>query len=396
MYDTSIEKTKKSISPNKFERELLMKRPKLRNPSVKTTKSKVSNYRKKKSTINIYPKQISFDYSNNNEYTVLNYTNHTSKHNQSQASDNLIKEKNEVIQNLQSQINKYVAKLKESLKKINIQNRIINSLKSQNSQLNNENARKKNIIRQNEDIDLKINKLRKDAEKSREKILNDDFNESKRNNYILNNKINNLKKELKEKEEEINKLKSKNDYLIKFLKENESKLSQINSQNNILKQENILTKNQYNDLQIRYNNLFQQLNDFNTNEQKNIDTEINNNNYDIGEMKTKSYENELRTKNLNLNILTEQNQFLNSMISQKNAAIKNLQKEKINLNKNLSNITMKNMELNKILNKKHEDIIQFQVSLLDKDKKIKKLTEYINNQKYNQNINIKKLQIRKN
>ena len=62
MYDTSIEKTKKSLSPNKIERELVIKRPKVRNPSVKTTKSKISYYRKKKSTINIYPKKISFDY----------------------------------------------------------------------------------------------------------------------------------------------------------------------------------------------------------------------------------------------------------------------------------------------------------------------------------------------
>ena len=64
---------------------------------------------------------------------------------------------------------------------------MINSLKSQNNQLNSENTRKNKIIKQNEDIDHKISKLRKDAEKSREKILNEDFNESKRNNYVLHN-----------------------------------------------------------------------------------------------------------------------------------------------------------------------------------------------------------------
>ena len=176
-YDTSsFERTNISLSPMKM-RENILKKPKLRNPSVKTTKSKLSNYRKKKSIINIYPKNISFDYSNNNEFKVLNYNK------ESNDMDNiLIKEKNEVIHNLQNQINKYIIKLKESLKKINIQNNIINSLKSQNMQLNNDILRKKNIIKQNEDIDSKISKLRKDAEKSRDKILNENFNESKKNN----------------------------------------------------------------------------------------------------------------------------------------------------------------------------------------------------------------------
>ena len=143
----------------------------------------------------------------------------------------LIKEKNEVIHNLQNQINKYIIKLKESLKKINIQNNIINSLKSQNMQLNNDILRKKNIIKQNEDIDFKISKLRKDAEKSRDKILNENFNESKKNNFILYNKLNIMSKELVEKNEEIKKIRNKNELLIKMGKDYENK---INNKNNMI------------------------------------------------------------------------------------------------------------------------------------------------------------------
>ena len=106
-YETSIENTNMSLSPKKskeLERKLYLKRPKVRNPSVKTTKSKVSNYHKKRSIINIFPKNISFDYSNNNEYNVLNYTTDTNniKLNKKKIHDNLIKEKNEVIHNLQN------------------------------------------------------------------------------------------------------------------------------------------------------------------------------------------------------------------------------------------------------------------------------------------------------
>ena len=389
MYDTSLEKTNISLSPYKTkQRELHLQKIKVRNPSVKTTKSKHSNYPKKRSIINIYPKNISFDYSNNNEYKVLNYPTDLSQSNQ--ISDNLIKEKNEIIHNLQNQINKYAIKLKESLKKINIQNQIINSLNIQNKQLNNENARKNNIIRQNEDIDFKISKLRKDAEKSREKRLNDDYNESKRNNYILYNKINNYVKELKEKEDEIKKIKMKNEHMLKLLKDNESKLNMKNIQINKLKEENFLCKNKLNDLQINYSNLLLQMNNLNNydfNQEQNIinyntnnfNNEDNNNDeqYKIMEIKIKNSQDEIRTKDINLNILNEKNQLLNSMLSQKNEIILKLQKEKMNLNKISSNITAKNLELNKILNQKHEDIIQFQKSLLDKEKKIKQLSNYI-------------------
>ena len=395
MYETSIEKTNISLSPYKtHERELHLKKIKVRNPSVKTTKSKLSNYHKKKSIINIYPKNISFDYSNNNEYKVLNYQTDLS---QNQISDNLIKEKNEIIHNLQNQINKYALKLKESLKKINIQNQIINSLNTQNRQLNNENARKNNIIRQNEDIDFKISKLRKDVEKSREKILNDDFNESKRNNYILYNKINNYAKELKEKDDEIKRIKSRNDYLIKLLKDNESKLNIKNSQLNKLKEENILSKNKLSELQNNYNNLLLQtnnLNNFQLNQGQNIinynnindfNDESNDEKYKILEMKIKNSQDEIRTKNININLLNRKIEFLNSILSQKNEIIQKLQKEKTNLNKTSTNITSKNLELNKILNQKHEDIIQFQKSIIEKEKKIKQLTDYITKLKSSQN-----------
>ena len=398
MFDTSIEKTKTSLSPNKTDGGLRIKRPKIRNPSVKTTKSKVSNYRKKRSIINIYPKNISFDYSNNNEYNVLNYPNQTN------ISDNLLKEKNLLIQNLQNQINKYLLKLKECTKKINIQNQTIISLKSQNKQLNNENTRKNKIIKQNEDIDYKISKLRKDAEKSREKILNEDYSESKRNNYILNNKIKNIKKELQEKEESVKNMKLKNDYLVKLIKDNEENLKNKISQINKLNEENISLKQKYNEIQNNFNNLLIQVNNYenfdnNPNQMKQeFNAEFNNiiNNkksedYKIMEMKIKSCQNEINSKNMNINILTEQNQFLNSLLSQKNEIINNLQKEKINLNKSLSNITSKNMELNKILNQKHGDIIQFQTTLIDQEKIINNLKEYINKLKTSQKNNIKNI-----
>jgi hypothetical protein len=46
--NTSFERADTSISPQRIKRELLMKKPKIRNPSVKTTKAKLSNYRKKR------------------------------------------------------------------------------------------------------------------------------------------------------------------------------------------------------------------------------------------------------------------------------------------------------------------------------------------------------------
>ena len=107
-------------------------------------------------------------------------------------------------------------------------------------------------------------------------------------------------------------------------------------------------------------------------------------------MKIKNCYNEIKTKNMNINILNEKNQLLNSLMSQKNEIIKKLQIEKNNINKNMSNITAKNIELNKILNRKHEDIIQFQTMLIEKEKKIKDLSEYINKLKTQQKENINK------
>ena len=203
-YETSMTKAKSNKNTPYKDRY-----PRTRGTSIKTTKSKISHYNnntnRKSNIINIYPNNISnisFDYSSNNGYNLINYTNNN--------LDNIIKEKNNFINNLQNQIGDYALREKESNKKINLQEKIILSLKEQIKQLNNDIVRKRNIIEQNEDIEYKISKLKKDVEKSRDKKLNDEYNESKRHNYILNNKINEFKKEIKEKNEEINKLKMKN------------------------------------------------------------------------------------------------------------------------------------------------------------------------------------------
>ena len=193
-YENSLNKAKSSRNTPYKDRY-----PRTRNTSIKTTKSKISHYNnnntnRKSNIINIYPNNISnisFEYSNNNGYNLINYTNNN--------LDNIIKEKNSLINNLQNQISDYELKEKESNKKINLQEKIILSLKEQIKQLNNDIVRKKNIIEQNEDIEYKISKLKKDVEKSRDKKLSDEYNESKRHNYILNNKINEFKKEIKEK-----------------------------------------------------------------------------------------------------------------------------------------------------------------------------------------------------
>ena len=150
--------------------------PVTRNPSIRTTKSKISHYKnntnRKSNIINIYPNNISnisFDYSNNNGYSLINYTNNN--------LDSIIKEKNNLISNLQNQISEYAQREKESNKKINLKEKIILSLKEQIKQLNNDIVRKRNIIEQNEDIEYKISKLKKEVEKSKDKKLSDEYNE---------------------------------------------------------------------------------------------------------------------------------------------------------------------------------------------------------------------------
>ena len=324
MNDTSMEKTFISLSPRRArERGILLKKPAVRNPSVKTTKSKHSYYRNKKSLINIYQKKnISFDHSKNNEYKILNYTSDNNSINQNQINDNLIKEKNVVINNLQNQIKKYVIKLKESMKQINIQKQIITSLKSQNKQLNDENHRKSNIIKQNEDINIKITKLKIDAEKSKEKKLKDNFDESRRNHHMLDNKMNNFKKELNEKDEEIKRYKTKNDYLTKLLNDNEEKLNLKNLQINKLNEDNFLIKNKLNELQNNFYALLQKTNNLNNINNFQYDNEMNNDfsneKNKLLEIKIKNCYNEIKTKNMNINILNEKNQLLNSLMSQKN------------------------------------------------------------------------------
>ena len=351
-YETSIESRKPPQTPN-HRRYSIKSNP--RNPSIKTIKTKISEYtipHKKSNIINIYPNNISnisFDYSNNNEYNLLNYKN--------KNIDNIIKEKNALINNLQNQISTYILKSKESSKKINLQEQIISSLKEQIKQLNNDIVRKKNIIEQNEDFDYKISKLKKDVEKSRDKKLNDDFNESKRHNFILNNKINNLKQEIKDKNEIINKLKIKNENFFKKLKDNELLLKNKNSIIEQLNEENIMIKNRFEELEKSFEKLSQQINvlnipnkENNILKKENINANINKNIYEnenkktgmdmgmnidtdelkIMEMKVKNCENELNEKNIMLNLINNKNNLLNNLLVQRNKVIKTLQDEKIN------------------------------------------------------------------
>ena len=275
-YEKLIKNLRTTESPE--EKSYSNIRPRTRNPSIKTLKTKMTEYKnpQKSNIINIYPKNISnisFDYSNNNEYNLLNYGNRN--------INNLIKEKNSLIKNLQNQINNYIVKSKEINKKLNIQEQIITTLKNQIQQLNNDIIRKKNIIEQNEDIDYKILKLKKDVEKSRDKKLNDDYNESKRHNFILNNKINNFKQEIKEKNEIIQKLQIKNNNFIKKLKENEIQLKNQISEINRLNEENNMIKNRFEELEKSFDKLSHQLNivNFPKNENNINNNNIFNNNY---------------------------------------------------------------------------------------------------------------------
>ncbi len=236
-YETSKEIIEKSFeSPYRYK----MIQAKTRIPSAKTVKTKISEYtnarmKRRVNLLNLYPNNMSIDYSRktkNSDYNFLNYTTKNTDDN------NIIKEKNIIINNLQNQINKYILKIKENNKKINLQEQMINSLKDQNKQLNNDLIRKKNIIEQNEEIDYKITKLKKDVEKSRDKKLNDEFNESKRHNFILNNKINSYKQVIKEKNDIINKLNIKNESLLKIIKDNEMILKNKNYEINKLNEEN--------------------------------------------------------------------------------------------------------------------------------------------------------------
>ena len=389
-YENTLEKTKTSQSP--YRRKISINKPRTRNPSIKTTKSKISQYThipKKSNIINIYPNNISnisFDYSKNNEYKVLNYKN--------QNLDNIIKEKNTLINSLQNQISNYILRAKESLKKTNIQEQIIISLKEQIKQLNSDLLRKKNMIEQNEDIDYKISKLKKDVEKSRDKKLNDDYNESKRHNFVLNNKINNLKNELKEKHNLINRLKLQNENLIKKLKDNEFVINKKNAEIQQLKEENILNKNRLEELEKSFEKLAQQISVKNipqNNEMGNVKMDIQEKigeekavdieEFKIMEMKMKSCIDELNEKNMNLKIISDKNNLLNNALMQKNKVIKNLQDEKAKNIKNMNLISSKNKDLNNILKRKNEDLIQYQKLIIEKEKKIKSLMDYLNKTK---------------
>ena len=104
-YENSMKFQRTAKTPNR--KRNLNNKPRIRNPSIKTLNQKMTDYhnntKKNSNIINIYPKNISnisFDYSNNNEYNLLGYNN--------QNIDNLIKEKNSIINNLQNQINNYI------------------------------------------------------------------------------------------------------------------------------------------------------------------------------------------------------------------------------------------------------------------------------------------------
>ena len=359
-YETSIESKIQPQTPN--HRRISIK-SNIRNPSIKTMKTKMSEYtipHKKSNIINIYPNNISnisFDYSNNNEYNLLNYKN--------KNIDNIIKEKNTLINSLQNQISNYILRAKESLKKTNIQEQIIISLKEQIKQLNSDLLRKNNMIEQNEGIDSKISKLKKDVEKSRDKKLNDDYNESKRHNFVLNNKINNLKNELKEKHNLINRLKLQNENLIKKLKDNEFIINKKNAEIQQLNEENILNKNRLEELEKSFEKLAQQISMQNipqNNEMGNVKMDIlekigdekaaDIEEFKIMEMKMKSCMDELNEKNMNLKIISDKNNLLNNVLMQKNKVIKNLQDDKVKNIKNMNIIASKNKDLNNILKRK--------------------------------------------
>ena len=328
-YGTFVEKAKTISTPVKNRENYRQI-----NNTYKTSKSRVSHHKQKSSNVlKLIPNNISIssvDYSNNR---LLNMPL-----NQVQSFENTINEKNILISNLQNQINNYILRENETSKKIELEKQINNSLKEQIKQLKTDLKQKNNMIAQNEDIGNKILKLKRDVEKSREKNPKLGVNDSK-NNILLNNKINEYKLLIQEKDEIIKKLKIMNQNLVNKLKNNQL--------------ENITIKNYYTDVEGNETNKVDLIS------YKNMEKQLQN------------YMNELNQKKYNLNIINDKNKKLISLVNQKNQIIKELKEENEKINLKISN-------LNQSLKIKNTDLLQHQNMLIEKQKQIKTLTEYLN------------------
>ena len=194
----------------------------------------------------------SYSSSKNRNYTTkttsLTTHNYYNIENTSSKSDefnfkfnNLLKEKNIVIQKLQNQINKSIYKSKEKSQKLIVQQNIIDSLKEQINQLKEELSTKNLMLKQNRNIENKIFQLQKE--------YLDEHNNSG-NSIIYLESIKEYMNKLMAKEEEINGYKQRIKILTLKLKEKEN---EIIKKNELLKKYIMFAREGYTNLQTNSN-----------------------------------------------------------------------------------------------------------------------------------------------
>jgi uncharacterized coiled-coil DUF342 family protein len=215
-------------------------------PLTRKTNSLSPLSRKRALTNNSYSSSKNRNYTT--KTTSLNTHNYYNIENISNKSDefnfkfnNLLKEKNIVIQKLQNQINKSMYKLKEKNQKLIVQQNIIDSLKEQINQLKEELSTKNLMLKQNRNIENKIFQLQKE--------YLDDHNNSG-NSIIYLESIKEYMNKLMSKEEEITGYKQKIKFLSMKLKEKEN---EIIKKNDLLKKYIMFTREGYTNLQTNSN-----------------------------------------------------------------------------------------------------------------------------------------------
>ena len=215
-------------------------------PLTRKTNSLSPLSRKRALTNNSYSSGKNRNYTT--KTTSLNTHNYYNIENISNKSDefnfkfnNLLKEKNIVIQKLQNQINNSIFRLKEKNQKLIVQQNIIDSLKEQINQLKEELSTKNLMLKQNRNIENKIFQLQKE--------YLDEHNNSG-NSIIYLESIKDYMNKLMSKEEEINGYKQRIKMLSMKLKEKEN---EIIKKNDLLKKYIIYTRERYTHLQTNNN-----------------------------------------------------------------------------------------------------------------------------------------------
>ena len=351
-------------------------------PLTRKTNSLSPLSRKRALTNNSYSSSKNRNYTT--KTTSLNTHNYYNIENISNKSDefnfkfnNLLKEKNIVIQKLQNQINKSMYKLKEKNQKLKVQQNIIDSLKEQINQLKEELSTKNLMLKQNRNIENKIFQLQKE--------YLDDHNNSG-NSIIYLESIKEYMNKLMSKEEEITGYKQKIKFLSMKLKEKEN---EIIKKNDLLKKYIMFTREGYTNLQTNsnYNENYENISHSTGKKAKSLKNQnfskmsssIVNSNYHL---KDSSEKEDIKHINLHTNkYLTESSESIN--IKRQNSNLKNnyrklldnyndlkkkhnyyyklchnfkikinaLNEEKKALMKNINILTIKNTNLTKALSK---------------------------------------------